>query len=99
MPFDPHLKPTAALALTLALLGAPTVAANTNPRSTRATAAPTIVRVTPPGGFDWGDASIGAIGGFAISMIALGGALVASGHRTHHRQEEPVPLHHNPPHP
>jgi hypothetical protein len=47
----------------------------------------TIVRVTPStGAFDWGDAGIGAGGGFALSMIVIGGALVASqrrGHRTH----------------
>jgi hypothetical protein len=89
MPPDPHLKPTAAVALALALLAAPAVAASTKPQSNRPTAAPTIVRVIPPGGgFDWGDASIGAIGGFAVSMIAVGGALIASGHRTRHRPQE-----------
>jgi hypothetical protein len=45
--------------------------------------APTIVRVSAPtGGFDFGDAGIGAAGGFAISMIAVGGALVASQRRS-----------------
>jgi hypothetical protein len=39
---------------------------------------PTIVRVSPrSGAFDWGDAGIGAGGGFALSMIVVGGALVA----------------------
>jgi hypothetical protein len=43
---------------------------------------PTIVRVVAPsGGFDWGDAGIGAAGGFALSMIVAGGALVASQRR------------------
>jgi hypothetical protein len=46
-------------------------------------AAPTIVRISSPnGGFDWGDAGIGAAGGFALSMIAIGGALVVSQNRT-----------------
>jgi hypothetical protein len=49
------------------------------------------VRVTAPsGGFDWRDAGIGAAGGFALSMIGIGGALVVSGRRTH--REESVPL-------
>jgi hypothetical protein len=44
---------------------------------------PTIVRVTAPSrGFDWGDAGIGAAGGFALSMIAIGGVLAVSQHRT-----------------
>jgi len=51
------------------------------------TTPPTIVRVSPSSGaFDWGDAGIGAAGGFALSMIVAGGALVASqrrGRRTH----------------
>ena len=42
----------------------------------RATAPRAVVRVqVPPSGFDWGDAGIGAAGGFALSMIGLGGAL------------------------
>jgi hypothetical protein len=46
---------------------------------------PTIVRVSASnGGFDWGDAGIGAAGGFAVSMIALGGALAASQRRGRH---------------
>ena len=43
----------------------------------------TIVRViTPAGGFDWGDAGIGAAAGVALSMIGLGGALAVSQRRT-----------------
>jgi hypothetical protein len=35
-----------------------------------------IARISPPsGGFDWGDAGIGAAGGFALSLIGIGGAL------------------------
>jgi guanyl-specific ribonuclease Sa len=42
-----------------------------------------VVRVQAPGGgFDWGDAGIGAAGGFALSMIGIGGALVVSQRRT-----------------
>jgi hypothetical protein len=44
---------------------------------------PAIVRVeTPNSGFDWGDAGIGAAGGLAISLLAVGGTLAVSGHRT-----------------
>jgi hypothetical protein len=41
-----------------------------------------VVRIqTPPSGFDWGDAAVGAAGGFALSLIAVGGALVVSQRR------------------
>ena len=41
-----------------------------------------VVRIqTPPSGFDWGDAAIGAAGGLALSLIAVGGALVVSQRR------------------
>jgi hypothetical protein len=42
----------------------------------------TIVRVSAPNGFDWGDAAIGAGGGIALSIIGLGGVLAVSQHRT-----------------
>ena len=56
---------------------------------TPATVPQAVVRVqTPQGGFDWGDAGIGAAGGLALSLIALGGGLAASsqrrGRRTRH---------------
>ena len=42
-----------------------------------------VVRIqTPPSGFDWGDAGIGAAGGFALAMIGLGGALAVSQRRS-----------------
>ena len=48
-----------------------------------ASAPQAVVQVqTPPSGFDWGDAGIGAAGGLALSLIALGGALAVSQHRT-----------------
>jgi hypothetical protein len=43
----------------------------------------TIVRVVAPSnGFDWSDAAIGAAGGFALSMIGIGGVIVVSRRRT-----------------
>ena len=33
-------------------------------------------------GFDWGDAAIGAAGGIALTMVALGGTLAVSRRRT-----------------
>ena len=55
-----------------------------NPDTQNPAPAPTtIVRViTPTGGFDWGDAGIGAAAGVALSMIALGGVLAVSHRRT-----------------
>jgi hypothetical protein len=42
-----------------------------------ASAPQAVVQVqTPPSGFDWGDAGIGAAGGLALAMLGLGGALV-----------------------
>jgi hypothetical protein len=37
---------------------------------------------TRGGGFDWGDAGIGAAGGVALSILGLGSALAVSGRRT-----------------
>ena len=42
----------------------------------------TIIRVTAPGGFDWGDAGIGAAGAIGLCMLALGLVLVVSQRRT-----------------
>jgi hypothetical protein len=39
----------------------------------------TIVRViAPTTGFDWGDAAIGAAGGLALSLVAVGATLTVS---------------------
>lgn len=51
---------------------------------------PTVVRVTAPSGFDWGDAGIGAAGGLALTMIGVGGALAASQRRDRHTQRNPA---------
>jgi hypothetical protein len=41
-----------------------------------------VVRIEmPQSGFDWGDAGIGAAGGVALAMLALGGALAFSQRR------------------
>jgi hypothetical protein len=53
---------------------------------------PAVVRISSPGGgFDWGDAGIGAAGGFALSIIGIGGALVVSQRRT--RPSDTAPTH------
>ena len=54
-------------------------------------APPTIVRISSRSdGFDWSDAGIGAAGGFALSMIGIGGALVVSQRRTPHSDTAPT---------
>jgi hypothetical protein len=42
----------------------------------------TVVPTAQSGGFDWGDAGIGAAGGVALSVLGLGGTLAVSQHRT-----------------
>lgn len=50
-----------------------------------------IVRISSPGsGFDWGDAGIGAAGGFALSMTGIGGALVISQRRPRRSETAPT---------
>ena len=60
---------------------------------TRETSTPqTVVRVqTPPSGFDWGDAGIGAAGGLALALLGLGAGLVISQRprRTRHTTAQP----------
>jgi hypothetical protein len=52
---------------------------------------PTVVRVSAPAnGFDWADAGIGAAGGVALTMVGVGGALVASGRRSRRTQRTPA---------
>ena len=58
---------------------------------TSVSAPATIVRISSPaGGFDWGDAGIGAAGGFALSMIGIGGALVVTQRRTGRTETSPT---------
>ena len=81
------------------------VAAATNPSETYPAAGPnpdeqapvgapaTIVRVgTPSSGFDWGDAGIGAVGGLALSMLGLAGALMLSQRRRERRSSRSAAL-------
>jgi hypothetical protein len=50
-----------------------------------------VVEVRADGGFDWGDAGIGATGALALAAIGAGAA-VATGHRLSRRQL-PQPTH------
>lgn len=87
---SPHNHPIkTTLALTLALGAiAPAAASarfdlNPPPAPTTPSSQPgvQVVRVSAPGGFDWGDASIGAAGGFGLSVLAIGGGLVIAQRR------------------
>ena len=42
-----------------------------------------VITVSTPGGFDWGDAAIGAAGGLGLALAAVGGTLVVAGRRRH----------------
>lgn len=82
-----RLKTTLGLALALGTI-APSAASarlelNPPPATpTRSTQpAVQVVRVSAPGGFDWGDAGIGAAGGLGLSMLAMGGGLVVTQRR------------------
>jgi hypothetical protein len=84
-----HHKIKTTLTLTLVLGAIAPAAASArlelNPRPARSTPsqpAVQIVRVSAPGGFDWGDASIGAAGALGLSMVALGGRLVIAARRS-----------------
>jgi len=51
----------------------------------RASIPPAVVRVVAhSGGFNWGDAGIGAGGMLALTVIGLGGALTLTRRRNHH---------------
>jgi hypothetical protein len=59
------------------------VALDPAPQAARPSSEPTVqvIRASAPGGFDWGDAGIGAAGGVGIAMLGVGGALVIAGVR------------------
>ena len=62
------------------------------PVTTPGSAPQAVVRIqTPPNGFDWGDAGIGAAGGLALAMIGVGGALAVSQRRPR-RNRQTTPL-------
>jgi hypothetical protein len=47
----------------------------------RSSATPSVVRIqVSSGGFDWADAGIGAAGGLALALVAVGGVLVRTEH-------------------
>jgi hypothetical protein len=77
------LQPIKALAIALVFVLGTSAPAIARPfkSKTQPTSAPTIVRVSAARGFEWGDAGIGAAGGFALSMIAVGGAMTLSQRR------------------
>ena len=86
-PHNHPLKTMLALALALGAI-APTAASarfdlNPPPATTTTSSQPAVqvVRVPAPGGFDWGDAGIGAAGGVGLSMLAVGGGLVIAQRR------------------
>ena len=59
--------------------------------TTPASAPQAVVRITtPPNGFDWGDAGIGAAGGLALATIGLGGALALSQRRPRRTRQTPI---------
>ena len=94
------IKPSLALALALAL-GAtvPATAAarlELNP-TTPPEPAVQIVRVAAPGGFDWGDAGIGAAGALGLSTLAIGTGLAITGSR-HYAPSTANPEHGARPH-
>lgn len=86
------VKRTAALTVAIALATAapagarpidsygPASASQTQVSSVPASSTPTIVQAG--GGFDWGDAGIGAAGGVALSILGIGSALTISGRRS-----------------
>jgi hypothetical protein len=81
------IKTTLALALALSAIAPTGALAKLDLNPTVATTTPSpqptvqIVRVPAPGGFDWGDAGIGAAGGLGLSMLAIGGGLVIAQRR------------------
>ena len=71
------IKTTLTLALALGAIvpAAASARLELNPRPARTTPsqpAVQIVRVSAPGGFDWGDAGIGAAGALGLSTLAIG---------------------------
>ena len=83
--FAMSATPALALPTDLTPNGSEVPAGSPSVRSQPAASAsqPTIVRVSSSGaGFDWGDVGIGAAGGFALSMVGVGGALAISQSRS-----------------
>jgi hypothetical protein len=67
------------------LVESPEVQAMVDRASSEISATPAVVQVdAPSGGFDWGDAGIGAAGMLALFSIAAGSALLITGRRRRH---------------
>ena len=81
------IRSTVAITLALAGICAPSATARFMPpdppqgAQTLTNVTPVVRVVAPNGGFDWGDAGIGAAGGFALSMLGVGGAIVVTQRR------------------
>jgi hypothetical protein len=56
----------------------------------RTYATPTVIKVGSSGGFDWGDAGIGAGGMLAVAALAGGGLVLVSRRRTTHPRVSPT---------
>jgi hypothetical protein len=67
------------------LVESPDVQAMVDRVSSEIRATPAVIQVeAPSGGFDWGDAGIGAAGTLALFSIAAGSALLVGGRRRRH---------------
>jgi hypothetical protein len=82
-----HLKKATALTLALgAIVPATATAKPIGPDPTGASytipQTPVVRIIAPASGFDWGDAGIGAAGGLALSMTAVGAGLALSQRRS-----------------
>lgn len=86
-PHNHQIKTTLALTLALGAIAPAAASARFDlnppvaPTTPSARPAVQVVRVSAPGGFEWGDAGIGAAGGFGLSMLAMGGGLVVAQRR------------------
>ena len=98
-----QIKTTLALALVLDTIAPAQASARfelNRPQSGTTPSQPAvqIVRVSTPGGFDWGDAGIGAAGALGLSTLAIGSGLVI-GAKRHRTPGTPDPGHRATPHP
>jgi hypothetical protein len=81
------IKTTLALVLALGAIAPTAASARYDLNPPLATATPSgppavqVVRIPAERGFDWGDAGIGAAGGFGLSMLAMGGGFGVAGMR------------------
>jgi hypothetical protein len=100
-----QIKIVLALALTLALGAVAPAAASArldlNPEPTTSTPSPRpavqIVRVSGAGGFDWGDAGIGAAATLGLSMLVIGGGVAITARRNR-TPRTPSPASRHKPH-